>query len=295
MDDRYERENDPDTVRADEDLSNDTDLRDDTEPATSHDVVEGGAIGVVGGAIVGGLAGGLAGAVIGAVAGGIASAAGVAAVDRHDHDYARTMEKEASRDTLASDTIPPVATQGDYGSQPVATQGSYGAQPVVTPPVVTPPVTTDTAVPPPSPYMGGDSRLANPELSGTYSGGAAAYDDYTGDYRNHFQMVYGATGAAYDEFEPAYRYGDRLANDSRFHTGEWDSVERFAQPDWEALHEGTWDRFKDSVRYGWDRARENFGRKPGVYRDADAKPRNTNLDVDADESDVDETRPASIG
>lgn len=289
MDDRYEKRNDPDMVRADTDLRDDVDLRNDTEPATSHDVVEGGAIGVVGGAIVGGLAGGLAGAVIGAVAGGIASAAGVAAVDRHDHDYARTVEHEASENTVASDTIPPVATQGAYGSQPIATQGAYGSQPVVTPPI-----STDSGVPPPSPYMGGDSRLANPELSGIYSGGLA-YDDYTGDYRNHFQMVYGATGAAYDEFEPAYRYGDRLANDSRFHTGEWDSVERFAQPDWEALHEGTWDRFKESVRYGWDRARENLGRKPGVYRDADTKPRNTDLDVDADESDVDETRPASIG
>jgi len=62
----------------------------DKEPATAHDVAEGGAIGLVGGAIVGGLAGGPIGAVVGAVLGGAASAGAVDVVDKHDHDYART-------------------------------------------------------------------------------------------------------------------------------------------------------------------------------------------------------------
>ena len=60
------------------------------EPATTHDVTEGGILGAVGGAIVGGLAGGPIGAVIGAVVGGAASAGAVDVVDKHDHDYART-------------------------------------------------------------------------------------------------------------------------------------------------------------------------------------------------------------
>ena len=42
----------------------------DKEPATKHDVTEGGVLGAVGGAVVGMLAGGPLGAVIGAVAGG---------------------------------------------------------------------------------------------------------------------------------------------------------------------------------------------------------------------------------
>ena len=61
------------------------------EPATSHDVTEGGVLGAVGGAIVGGLAGGPIGAIIGAVAGGLASAGAVDVVDKHDHDYDRTV------------------------------------------------------------------------------------------------------------------------------------------------------------------------------------------------------------
>ena len=50
------------------------------------DAGTGGVMGAVGGAVVGALAGGPLGAVVGAIAGGVASAAGVAAVDRHDHD-----------------------------------------------------------------------------------------------------------------------------------------------------------------------------------------------------------------
>ena len=61
-----------------------------SEPATAHDVKEGGILGAVGGAVVGLLAGGPIGAVIGAVAGGAASAAAINVVDKHDHDYDRT-------------------------------------------------------------------------------------------------------------------------------------------------------------------------------------------------------------
>lgn len=61
------------------------------EPATKHDVTEGGVLGAVGGAVVGMLAGGPIGAVIGAVAGGLASAGAVDVVDKHDHDYDRTV------------------------------------------------------------------------------------------------------------------------------------------------------------------------------------------------------------
>jgi len=73
-----------------------------TEPATGHDVKEGGIMGVVGGAIVGALAGGPIGAVIGAVAGGAASAAAVSVVDKHDHDYDRTVGNNAANDTVGA-------------------------------------------------------------------------------------------------------------------------------------------------------------------------------------------------
>ncbi len=85
-----------------------TNLRSDKEPATTHDVTEGGILGAVGGAIVGGLAGGPIGAIIGAIAGGAASAGAVDVVDKHDHDYARTT---AGSDT---DTMDEDATVNDH-------------------------------------------------------------------------------------------------------------------------------------------------------------------------------------
>lgn len=78
-------------------------LRGGTEPATSHDVTEGGVIGAVGGAIVGGLAGGPLGAIIGAVVGGAASAGAVDVVDKHDHDYARTVGTDTHTNEIDDD------------------------------------------------------------------------------------------------------------------------------------------------------------------------------------------------
>jgi uncharacterized protein YcfJ len=81
-----------DTDKADNTLS-----KHETEPATKHDVKEGGVIGAVGGAVVGAVAAGpiLApvGAIVGAVVGGAASAGAVDVVDKHDHDFDTTMAK----------------------------------------------------------------------------------------------------------------------------------------------------------------------------------------------------------
>ncbi|MBV9850423.1 MAG: hypothetical protein JO250_12175 [Armatimonadetes bacterium] len=77
-----------DTAKADNTLT-----RHETEPATKHDVKEGGALGAVGGAVVGALAGGPVGAVIGAAAGGAASAGAVDVVDKHDDDFDKTVAK----------------------------------------------------------------------------------------------------------------------------------------------------------------------------------------------------------
>lgn len=203
-------------VRTDDELDRDeADLNNNTEPATSHDVVEGGSIGLVGGAIVGALAGGPVGAVVGAIAGGAASAAAVSVVDKHDHDFARTVAND--NDTYVDD-------------RPVNTTGTYG----------------DPTIP---------------------AGYPAAYNDaLDADYRNHYQTVYGSANGAYDEFQPAYRYGYDLANDPRYRDSDWNTVENSARADWEARNEGSWDRFKDSVRYAWDRARGRHGASNvGVY------------------------------
>lgn len=107
----------------------DTNLLDGNEPATKHDVTEGGVLGAVGGAIVGGLAGGPLGAIIGAVAGGAASAGAVSVVDKHDHDYARTTAG-GDAETIGSDTMDDDATVDDRLRDanyiPSTTTAAYG-------------------------------------------------------------------------------------------------------------------------------------------------------------------------
>lgn len=78
------------------------------------------------------------------------------------------------------------------------------------------------------------------------------YDDT--DFRNDFQTRYGASGGSYDTYAPAYRYGYQMASDPRYQGRSYDEVESELRSDYTGRYpEGTWDKMKDSVRYGWDK------------------------------------------
>jgi hypothetical protein len=83
------------------------------------------------------------------------------------------------------------------------------------------------------------------------------YMEYEDDFRTHYESKYAATGASYEEYEEAYRYGATAGRDERFHRRDWDdSVETELRHDWEErspLGAETWERFKLAVRHGWDR------------------------------------------
>jgi len=83
--------------------------------------------------------------------------------------------------------------------------------------------------------------------------GAQDYTAFEQEFRRDFTTRYGSQG--YDAYAPAYRYGYDLANDPRYSGRDWNAVEAEVRRDWEARNQGTWDRFRDSVRYAWDRAR----------------------------------------
>ena len=74
------------------------------------------------------------------------------------------------------------------------------------------------------------------------------------EFRRHFQQTYGASGAAYDDYGPAYAFGYTNARDPKYRNRPFSDVE----PDLRAGYErkypnSTWDKMKDSVRYGWNR------------------------------------------
>lgn len=72
-------------------------------------------------------------------------------------------------------------------------------------------------------------------------------------YREDFRTRYADIGGTFDDYQPAYRYGSMLRRDSRFKDRDWTDVEEAARKDWEQQHPGTWERFKEAIRYSWNR------------------------------------------
>ena len=84
----------------------------------------------------------------------------------------------------------------------------------------------------------------------------ASIDDDT-YYRNDWQTNYARLGGSYDEYAPAYRYGNEMRRDARYQGRSWDDVESDLRSDWDTRYgssgNSTWERMKAAVRSGWDR------------------------------------------
>jgi len=74
--------------------------------------------------------------------------------------------------------------------------------------------------------------------------------------RQHWSSHYSAAGRAYDEYDPAYRFGSQLAGGYNQDSSDWTQLEPEARRSWEAEHQGTWENMKDAVRYAWERAKQ---------------------------------------
>lgn len=72
-----------------------------------------------------------------------------------------------------------------------------------------------------------------------------------GGYQKHFQGL-NLKDSKFEDYLPAYELGHRLrANKAT----RWEDIEPQARTNWETSRPGTWERFKESIRYAWDRAR----------------------------------------
>ena len=72
-------------------------------------------------------------------------------------------------------------------------------------------------------------------------------------FRQHQEAAATESGLTYMEYEPAYRYGYDVGQ--RFPEQDWGTMEAGLREGWERWHPGTWERFKDAIRYGWDTVR----------------------------------------
>jgi uncharacterized protein (TIGR02271 family) len=78
------------------------------------------------------------------------------------------------------------------------------------------------------------------------------WDSVDTSCRTHFNQNYASSGWDYDSgYSHAYRYGFDLAGSGR----DWSSMEGDVRTNWETKNKGTWDRFKDAIRYGFDQGR----------------------------------------
>jgi len=98
-----------------------------------------------------------------------------------------------------------------------------------------------------------DVKVEQPQARATTAAPGLA-DDET-EYHRHFTTAFANKGHLYEQYLPAYRYGADLAADPRYHNKEWSAIESEVRRSWEARQPGSWERFKDALRYAWNRAR----------------------------------------
>lgn len=73
-------------------------------------------------------------------------------------------------------------------------------------------------------------------------------------FRGHWTSNFANEGGSYDDYAPAYHYGNTMARSDLYRGRPWNDVESNLRTDWEARNPGsTWDKFKAAVRHGWER------------------------------------------
>lgn len=76
------------------------------------------------------------------------------------------------------------------------------------------------------------------------------------DWRKDFETRYsGKESYTYDQMRVAYDYGRQLSESPSYRASSWSEVEPEARSQFEEKNPGMWDRFKDAVRYGFERSK----------------------------------------
>ncbi|MQA42277.1 hypothetical protein [Rugamonas aquatica] len=79
-------------------------------------------------------------------------------------------------------------------------------------------------------------------------------DDDAVYFRTHWEKTMSYGGNTYQEFDPAYRYGESMAGNPGYRDKPWEEVEPELRSNWESKHaQSSWEKFKDAVRTGWER------------------------------------------
>jgi len=81
--------------------------------------------------------------------------------------------------------------------------------------------------------------------------GGADDDTY---FRSHWTSNYASLGGAYEDYEPAYRYGSAMRSSTSYQGRSWDDAETTLRSNWESRYpQSAWEKFKAAIRHGWER------------------------------------------
>ena len=81
------------------------------------------------------------------------------------------------------------------------------------------------------------------------------FDAHADAFRTHYESSYGTSGGAYDDYEPAYRYGFDTAHDDSYRNRPYQDVEDDLRTGYgTAYADRDFDADRDAVRYGYTRA-----------------------------------------
>ena len=73
-------------------------------------------------------------------------------------------------------------------------------------------------------------------------------------FRGHWTSNFGSAGGRYEDYAPAYSYGNSMARSQAYKGRQWNDVETSLRTDWETRNPGsTWEKMKSAVRHGWER------------------------------------------
>ena len=91
------------------------------------------------------------------------------------------------------------------------------------------------------------------------------FEQFEPELRSHYHENYGDTGESFEDYSVGYRYGMAMAEDEDYRSHNWEDVESDAGRQWESQQAGSWDNFKEAVRFGWYKIRgdeEEYQRRP---------------------------------
>lgn len=97
------------------------------------------------------------------------------------------------------------------------------------------------------------------------------YDRHRDAFRQHFtdRETFQRSGRTWEEAEPNYRYGYGAASGEQYRGREFAAVEPEVRGDYEGRYgqaeDDRWQRLREEIRAGWDRARSRLGRALAMY------------------------------